>query len=49
MFKPFYSGKRGEYGIGLATVRKIIDVYGGMINTYNDGGACFEFVIKDIR
>jgi len=49
MFKPFYSGKRGEYGIGLATVRKIIDVYCGTINTYNDGGACFEFVIKDIR
>ena len=49
MFKPFYSGKRDEYGIGLATVRKIIDVYGGTINTYNDDGACFEFVIKDIR
>ena len=49
IFKPFYSGKSGESGIGLATVQKVIEVYGGTIDAYNRDGACFEFVIKDIR
>ena len=46
IFQPFYSGTN-ETGIGLATVAKIVKVYGGSIRAYNDNGACFEFVIRD--
>jgi len=46
IFRPFYSGMN-ETGIGLATVAKIVKVYGGSISAYNDGGACFEFVMRD--
>ncbi len=46
IFQPFYSGTN-ETGIGLATVAKIVKVYGGSITAYNDDGACFEFVLRD--
>jgi PAS domain S-box-containing protein len=49
IFEPFYKGKTGETGIGLATVDKILNENGGTMRVYNDGGACFEFVIKDIE
>ena len=49
IFSPFFSGTSGETGIGLATVAKIVKVYGGSIRAYNDNGACFEFVIRDYR
>jgi signal transduction histidine kinase len=46
VFLPFFErGKTGETGIGLATVEKIVRVYGGAIRAYNDGGACFEFTL----
>jgi len=48
IFSPFFSGV-GETGIGLATVDKILNENGGTMRVYNDGGACFEFVIKDIE
>ena len=48
IFQPFYSGTN-ETGIGLATVAKIVKVYGGSIRAYNDNGACFEFVIRDYQ
>jgi PAS domain S-box-containing protein len=47
IFKPFFKGKNGGTGIGLATVEKIVLVYGGHIEVHNEGGACFEFTLKD--
>jgi signal transduction histidine kinase len=47
IFQPFYKVKSGGAGIGLATVEKIVKLYGGGIRVYNDNGACFEFVIRD--
>ena len=47
IFDPFFKGKSGGSGIGLATVEKIVTLYGGTIRAYNDSGACFEFTIGD--
>lgn len=47
IFAPFFKGSSGGTGIGLATVEKIVKLYGGEIRAYNDGGACFEFTISD--
>lgn len=47
IFLPFFRGEKGSTGIGLATVAKIVKVYGGEVGAYNDGGACFEFAVKD--
>jgi len=47
IFAPFFKGKTGGTGIGLATVEKIVTLYGGSIRAYNDGGACFDFSIMD--
>jgi signal transduction histidine kinase len=48
LFTPFYrTGHHSGTGIGLATTRRVISVYGGWIRAYNDNGACFEFSIKD--
>ncbi|MBU1672322.1 MAG: PAS domain-containing sensor histidine kinase [Actinobacteria bacterium] len=48
VFIPFFKGKQGDTGLGLSTVEKIVKVYGGEIGAYNDGGACFEFTLKDL-
>lgn len=47
IFAPFFKGSAGGTGIGLATVDKIVKLYGGNIRAYNDGGACFEFELGD--
>jgi len=49
IFEPFFKGKSGETGVGLATVQKIIELYGGTVSACNEdkGGACFEFVLHD--
>jgi PAS domain S-box-containing protein len=47
IFAPLFKGKEGGTGIGLAIVKKIVDVYGGEIRVYNDGGARFEFTLGD--
>jgi signal transduction histidine kinase len=47
VFMPYYSGKEGTTGIGLTTVRRLVEVYGGEIRAYNRDGACFEFSIAD--
>jgi signal transduction histidine kinase len=47
IFQPFYKSKSEGNGIGLATVDKIVKLYGGEIRAYNDNGACFEFAIRD--
>jgi signal transduction histidine kinase len=48
VFWPFYAAKEGRTGLGLATVQKIIKIYGGHIKAYNDGGACFEFTLRSL-
>lgn len=47
VFTPFFKGEPGGSGIGLSTVKKIVEVYGGEIRAYNDNGACFEFTLHD--
>ena len=49
VFTPFFKGEEGGTGLGLAIVRRIIDVYNGEITAANDNGACFEFVVRDLR
>jgi PAS domain S-box-containing protein len=49
IFMPFFkSGRTGDTGIGLATVQKLVQLYRGSIQVYNDNGACFEFEIRDM-
>jgi len=48
IFLPFVVGAGGKTGIGLATVEKIVGVYGGNIEVSNDGGARFDFVLFDV-
>lgn len=48
IFLPFSKGTSGGSGIGLSIVYKVINSYGGQVNAYNDNGACFEFVLKDV-
>ncbi len=47
IFEPFYKADSNGSGIGLATARRIVRVYGGDIYAYNDHGACFEFSLPD--
>jgi len=30
-------------------VSNIVSAYGGHVKAYNDGGACFEFVLRDFE
>ena len=47
IFTPLFKRRQGGSGIGLSTVEKIVELYGGKIGAYNDNGACFEFTLKD--
>jgi PAS domain S-box-containing protein len=47
VFEEFVSGDEGGSGVGLATVRRIAETYGGRARAYNDGGACVEVEIVD--
>jgi PAS domain S-box-containing protein len=47
IFLPFVKGPDGGTGIGLSTVQRVVELYGGRIRAYNDDGACFEFSLKD--
>ncbi|MBN2168298.1 MAG: PAS domain S-box protein [Actinobacteria bacterium] len=49
VFDPFVKGEKGDTGMGLAIVKKIVGIYGGTVKAYNNNGACFEFSIKDIQ
>ena len=49
IFVPFFKrGEKSDTGIGLATVEKIVKVYNGKMRAFNDGGACFELVLRSI-
>ena len=50
LFEPFVRGAAGTSGLGLATVRRIVQIYGGEIHVENaaDGGACFELFVRDL-
>lgn len=49
VFEPFFKGKAGGTGIGLAIVEKIVKLYGGSVRAYNGNGACFEFTLRDFQ
>ncbi|PWW07271.1 two-component system sensor histidine kinase CssS [Paenibacillus cellulosilyticus] len=42
LFRSFYKGVKGNFGLGLSITRKIVDFYGGAIDVDNrDGYVCF--------
>jgi PAS domain S-box-containing protein len=47
IFLPFFKDENGYTGIGLTIVDKIVKLYDGEIKVSNNGGACFEFTLKD--
>ena len=48
IFIPFVkSSSKGNTGMGLSIVEKIVKTYGGEIKAYNDNGAVFEFTLED--
>lgn len=46
VFETFSRGEGGVTGVGLATVKLLVEACGGDIRAYNDGGACFEFTLR---
>ena len=45
IFDRFYTGKKGNTGIGLALTKEIVKMHGGKITSYNANGAVFEIVL----
>lgn len=48
LFDPFVRRTGGGSGLGLATVKRIVQIYGGTIRAYNDGGACFDLSVRNL-
>lgn len=46
VFRPFWKGKEGGTGVGLAMVKRLVARYGEEIRAYDDGGACFDFTLR---
>ncbi|MEO0107534.1 MAG: ATP-binding protein [candidate division WOR-3 bacterium] len=46
IFSPFYSGKKEGTGLGLAFVKKVIDIHNGKITVDSKVGRGTEFLIK---
>ncbi len=49
IFLPLHRGKDGGSGLGLSIVHRLVTLYGGAIRAYNQGGACFEFTLRDLE
>ena len=49
IFDRFYTGKKGNTGIGLALTKEIIKIHGGNIRAYNRNGAVFEITLPTGR
>lgn len=49
IFDRFYKGKGGNYGLGLAITKSIIEKHGGRIAAENNikGGACFKISFEE--
>jgi PAS domain S-box-containing protein len=47
IFLPFFKGENGYTGIGLTIVDKLVKLYDGEIKVNSNGGACFEFTLRD--
>ena len=48
IFLPLFRGEGGGTGLGLSIVSKLVSLYGGRIEAYNDKGACFTFTLRDL-
>jgi signal transduction histidine kinase len=46
IFDAFYSTKRGGSGLGLPTVRRIVEAHGGAINLQSEVGLGTRFTIQ---
>ena len=51
IFKPFYTTQPGATGLGLANVRRVIEIHGGGIQVANmeHGGALFILKLPRIQ
>jgi two-component system sensor histidine kinase HydH len=49
VFKPFFSTKPDGTGLGLANVKKIVELHGGTVSARNrsEGGSAFLFTVPD--
>jgi signal transduction histidine kinase len=50
VFERFYKGEKGNYGLGLAITKMIIERHEGTIRAYNGNkGACIDITLKRIK
>ena len=49
VFERFYTGRKGNTGIGLALTKEIVKVHGGVVKAYNDNGAVFEILLPETK
>lgn len=50
LFTPFFTCKPGGTGLGLANVKKVVELLGGSVDAYNreGGGAAFRMTLPDL-